>query len=185
MTRSPSRLAVAAFVAALALTGCGSSATNDDRPVASAPTAAPAPVASPDFAPQPGVPSLTGTPLELSTASQALAGTGAPPTQLVTQDVVVGSGTAATPADTVDVRYTGTLYSDGKVFDSSWKRGQQPATFPLDQVVPGFTQGIEGMQPGGRRVIVMPPALAYGERGRPGIPGNATLVFVVDLVGVS
>jgi len=117
--------------------------------------------------------------------SQAQAGVGQPPTKLVTQDVVVGKGAAATLANTVDVRYTGTLYSDGTLFDSSWSRGSEPTSFPLDGVVPGFAQGIVGMQPGGRRVIVIPPALGYGNQANGPIPAGATLIFVVDLVGVT
>ncbi|MCH6170447.1 FKBP-type peptidyl-prolyl cis-trans isomerase [Pseudonocardia alaniniphila] len=120
----------------------------------------------------------------MTAATQAQAGTGQPPSKLVTQDIVVGSGPAATPADTVDVQYTGTLYSNGTVFDSSWSRGE-PATFPLNGVVPGFAQGIEGMQVGGRRVLVIPPDLGYGNRSSGPIPGGSTLVFVVDLVGIN
>jgi peptidylprolyl isomerase len=129
------------------------------------------------------VPALTGTPTDLTAPTQAEAGTGAPPAELVTQDVVVGSGPTATAASTVDVQYTGTLFADGALFDSSWSQGE-PATFPLGRVVPGFAQGIEGMQVGGRRVIVIPPELGYGGETRGPIPGGSTLVFVVDLVGV-
>jgi FKBP-type peptidyl-prolyl cis-trans isomerase len=132
-----------------------------------------------------GVPALSGDPADLTTPTQAAAGTGSPPTELLTEDVVTGAGPAATQADTVNVRYTGTLWTDGSVFDSSWSRGDAPIEFPLDGVVPGFSQGIEGMAPGGRRVIVMPPELAYGSAARPGLPANSTLVFVVDLVGIS
>lgn len=179
MKRSLHPLAVAACAAALALTGCGSPATEADQPAA----AAPAPSTS--VSTQPGVPPLTGAPADLTVPTQATAGTGQPPAQLVTQDVVVGSGTAAVAADTVDVRYTGTLYADGTLFDSSWKRGDEPISFPLSGVVPGFAQGIEGMAPGGRRVIVIPPDLGYGPDGQGPIPANSTLVFVVDLVAVS
>ncbi|WP_312859157.1 FKBP-type peptidyl-prolyl cis-trans isomerase [Pseudonocardia xinjiangensis] len=102
----------------------------------------------------------------------------------MTQDIVIGTGKKAVPTDTVDVQYSGTLYSDGSLFDSSWQRGE-PASFPLDGVVPGFAQGIEGMQVGGRRVIVIPPDLGYGNRANGPIPAGSTLVFVVDLVGIS
>jgi len=173
-------LAAAAACAALALAGCGSSTTDANLPAAPA-TAAPAPA----LPAQPGVPALTGSPADLSAPAQAMAGTGAPPEQLVTQDVVVGSGAPATAADTVDVRYTGTLYSNGALFDSSWRRGSEPVSFPLSGVVPGFAQGIEGMQPGGRRVIVIPPELGYGSRGAGPIPAGSTLVFVVDLVAIA
>ena len=144
----------------------------------------PAPAAAPGST-VPGVPALTGTPTDVTKQSEAKAGTGQPPTKLVTQDIVVGKGAAATLSNTVDVRYSGNLYSDGSSFDSSWSHGKDPVSFPLDGVVPGFAQGIAGMQPGGRRVIVIPPALGYGANTQGPIPGGSTLVFVVDLVGVS
>jgi peptidylprolyl isomerase len=184
-------IAVAAAVSTLA--GCGSSAPPAAAPppptssaVASpdASAAPAAPAAAPGSA-APGVPALTGTPTDVTKASQAKAGAGQPPGKLVTQDVVVGKGTAATLANTVNVRYTGTLYSDGTLFDSSWSHGDAPVSFPLDGVVPGFAQGIAGMQPGGRRVIVIPPALGYGNTANGPIPAGSTLVFVVDLVGIS
>jgi peptidylprolyl isomerase len=132
----------------------------------------------------PGVPALTGNPTDLTKQSSAKAGTGQPPTKVVTQDIVVGKGAAAKLTDTVDVRYTGTLYSNGTEFDSSWSRGDAPISFPLSGVVPGFAQGIAGMAPGGRRVIVIPPDQGYGSTDNGPIPGGSTLVFVVDLVHV-
>jgi peptidylprolyl isomerase len=111
------------------------------------------------------------------------------PKSLECRDVVVGKGKAATPGSTVTVQYTGMLYKDGKVFDSSWTRGQ-PYTASLSGVVPGFSQGIGGtgkvapMRVGGRRILILPPALAYGSQGGGPIPPNATLVFVVDLLKV-
>jgi peptidylprolyl isomerase len=120
---------------------------------------------------------------DLKTAPVVSAGTGDPPSALVTRDLVVGTGVAATQSSTVNVQYVGANYSDGKVFDSSWQRGQ-PATFPLAQVVPGFAQGITGMHVGGRREIVIPPALGYGASGNGPVGPNETLVFVVDLVSV-
>jgi hypothetical protein len=181
-----SLLTAAAVVAVAAVAACGSPSTPAASPSTAPSTAAApgAPAAAPAPAPAPGVPPLTGNPTDLTAPTQAQAGTGQPPAKLVTQDIVVGSGPAATAADTVDVQYTGTLYSDGKAFDSSWSRGE-PATFPLSGVVPGFAQGIEGMQVGGRRVLVIPPDLGYGNRAAGPIPGGSTLVFVVDLVGIN
>ncbi|MCY7343506.1 MAG: FKBP-type peptidyl-prolyl cis-trans isomerase [Pseudonocardia sp.] len=121
----------------------------------------------------------------MTAATQAGPGIGEPSAELVAQDVVVGTGPAATLDDTVNVRYTGTLYSDGTAFDSSWTDGDTPIEFPLSGVVPGFAQGIEGMAPGGRRVMVIPPDLGYGAEANGPIPAGSTLVFVVDLVGVS
>jgi peptidylprolyl isomerase len=180
-------LLTAAVVVAVAVVAACGSPTAPEAPPSATPSAAPTPGAPPAASapePAPGVPPLTGNPTDLTTASQAQAGTGQAPSKLVTQDIVVGSGPAATVADTVDVQYTGTLYSDGTVFDSSWSRGE-PATFPLSGVVPGFAQGIEGMQVGGRRVLVIPPDLGYGNRASGPIPGGSTLVFVVDLVGIN
>lgn len=181
-----SLVVASASIALTALAGCGSSTPppSTPPPPTSSSADAPAPAASPGAA-VPGVPALTGNPTDLTKASQANAGVGEPPAKLVTQDVVVGKGAAATLANTVDVRYTGTLYSNGTQFDSSWSSGSNPVSFPLDGVVPGFAQGIAGMQPGGRRVIVIPPALGYGDRDNGPIPGGSTLVFVVDLVGAS
>jgi peptidylprolyl isomerase len=181
-----SLLTAAVVVAVAVVAACGSPTAPEAPPPAAQPAApaSSAPPAASAPAPAPGVPALTGNPTDLTTATQAQAGTGQPPSKLVTQDIVVGSGPAATAADTVDVQYTGTLYSDGSVFDSSWSRGE-PATFPLNGVVPGFAQGIEGMQVGGRRVLVIPPDLGYGNRASGPIPGGSTLVFVVDLVGIN
>jgi len=112
-------------------------------------------------------------------------GSSPPPTSLETKDLVVGTGTAAVLSSTVVVNYVGADYATGKVFDDTpWKQGQ-PTPFPLNGVVPGFAQGIVGMKVGGRREIVIPPALGYGANGNPPAVGqNETLVFVVDLVQV-
>lgn len=187
-------LPAAVLVALAAVAGCGSEAAPGST--GPAPASAPAPASSP--APSSpsaagdgtgaaaGVPPLQGDPTDLTAPVQAGAGSGEPPAELVTEDLVVGEGPAATLADTVAVRYTGTLYSDGTLFDSSWMRGDEPTTFPLNGVVPGFAQGIEGMQPGGRRVIVIPPDLGYGDASpSPTIPPGSTLVFVVDLVAIN
>lgn len=182
------RLAAGALGLVL-LAGCGSSA---DEPAAAAPTASAAgcPAAA-DAAPttvvagDPAVPPLGGSPGDLGAAPVVEPGTGAVPEGLVLSDVVEGTGAVAGADSTVDVRYVGTLYEDGTVFDSSWRRGDAPITFPLAGVVPGFATGIEGMAVGGRREIVIPPALGYGERANGPIPACSTLVFVVDLVGVS
>ena len=108
------------------------------------------------------------------------------PAFLQTQDLVVGSGRLAEYQHTVLVQYVGVLGRDGSEFDSSWGRGGQPVSFPLDGVIPGFRNGIAGMQEGGRRVISMPPSDGYGANGAPPVIGpNEPLVFVVDLLQVS
>jgi peptidylprolyl isomerase len=113
----------------------------------------------------------------------------AAPGNILCQDLVVGSGKAASPSSTVTVQYTGVLYTNGKQFDSSWSRGQT-AQFSLAQVVPGFTEGIGGagkvepMKVGGRRIMILPPALGYGSQANGSIPANSSLVFVVDLKSI-
>ena len=106
--------------------------------------------------------------------------------ELETVDEVDGEGKEATPGSTVTAHYVGAVASTGEVFDSSWERGQ-PAVFPLDGVIAGWSEGIPGMKEGGRRTLVIPAALAYGDTPPPGsgIPAGADLVFTVDLVSVN
>ncbi|TVR18812.1 MAG: FKBP-type peptidyl-prolyl cis-trans isomerase [Wenzhouxiangella sp.] len=110
-----------------------------------------------------------------------------PPSELQVEDLVVGDGELASPGDLLSVQYVGVRWSDGGEFDASWERGQ-PLEFQLGagQVISGWEQGVEGMRVGGRRVITIPPQLAYGDRGAGGVIGpGETLVFVVDLQEVS
>lgn len=106
-----------------------------------------------------------------------------PATSLVVSDVVAGSGSAVAEGATVTVEYCGVGLASGTVFDSSWARGE-PATFPLSGVIAGWQDGIPGMQPGGRRLLVIPADLAYGQQPPPGsgIAPGESLIFVVDLV---
>lgn len=106
-----------------------------------------------------------------------------PATELTCVDLVVGDGAEATgPTDTVTVHYVGVGQASGEEFDASW--GGEPASFPLDGVIAGWTQGIPGMKVGGRRLLTIPGDLAYPD-GRPGIAPGETLVFVVDLLEVT
>jgi FKBP-type peptidyl-prolyl cis-trans isomerase FkpA len=94
-----------------------------------------------------------------------------------------GTGRSPTATDIVKVHYHGT-FTDGQVFDSSVKRGE-PATFPLNRVIPCWTQGLQQMKVGGKAKLTCPPALAYGESGAPPtIPPNSTLIFEVELLGI-
>lgn len=108
---------------------------------------------------------------------------GPAPTDLVITDLVVGEGPEASPGTTVDVHYVGVDFETGEQFDASWDRGES-IRFPLGQLIAGWQQGIPGMRVGGRRQLVVPPALAYGESGGHRLSGR-TLVFVIDLLGVS
>lgn len=111
---------------------------------------------------------------------------GAPPAELVTEDLVVGTGAEATAGKTVDVQYVGVGWSTKKQFDASWDRGGS-FSFPLGQgrVIKGWDQGVAGMKEGGRRRLTIPAKLGYGERGAGAdIKPGETLVFVVDLVKV-
>lgn len=104
--------------------------------------------------------------------------------ELDTADIVVGTGDELTADGTATIHYVGMGQISHEVFDSSWAAGQ-PATFDLAGVIPGFSQGLEGMKVGGRRLLIIPASLAYGEEGNPPIEPNETLVFVVDLLSVS
>jgi peptidylprolyl isomerase len=111
---------------------------------------------------------------------------GEPPAELHITEIWEGDGAVAKPGDTVQVHYVGVAYSTGEEFDASWDRGE-PLEFRLGagQVISGWDQGVAGMKVGGRRQLIIPPGMAYGDRGagnqiRPG----ETLIFVCDLVSV-
>lgn len=110
-----------------------------------------------------------------------------PPTDLVITDLTVGDGDEATSGNTVSVHYVGVALSTGEEFDASYNRGA-PLQFRLGigQVIAGWDTGVQGMKVGGRRQLVIPPHLGYGDRGAGGvIKGGETLIFVVDLLEVS
>ena len=108
---------------------------------------------------------------------------GPEPTELVIIDLEEGTGEVAQPGATVDVHYLGVEFDTLEEFDSSWGRGQS-VNFPLNRLIAGWQEGIPGMRVGGRRQLVIPPALAYGEAGGGHRLSGRTLVFVIDLLDV-
>jgi FKBP-type peptidyl-prolyl cis-trans isomerase len=164
-----------ALVFAAGVTACGSSSK--------APGVEPAPSGG---ATQASIPTTPKPPPALSKKPVVTVPKTAPPTKLVTKDLVQGTGQAASQGKTVTVNYVGVLYKNGKEFDSSWSRNQ-PFTTALSpgSVISGWVQGLNGMKVGGRRELIIPPSLGYGKAGSPPtIPPNSTLVFVVDLLSV-
>jgi peptidylprolyl isomerase len=165
-----------AFAVAVAVAGCGSSGstTTADIPAGPAPTAPPPPKASSnlkDTKSKPIIPKPTG----------------APPAKLVVRDIVPGTGKPAKKGDKLSLQYVGVTFADGQEFDNSWDKGT-PFQLQLgkDPVIQGWTQGLVGIKPGGRRELIIPSKLAYGPAGRPPtIPPNAALVFIVDALSVS
>jgi peptidylprolyl isomerase len=111
---------------------------------------------------------------------------GAPPAELLIEDLEVGEGTEAVAGANVTVHYVGVAWSDQQQFDASWDRDEF-FEFPLGRgyVISGWDEGVQGMKVGGRRRITIPPHLGYGAAGAGGvIKGGETLVFVVDLINV-
>jgi peptidylprolyl isomerase len=168
------RTSVLVISAALVLSGC--SASSDE--------AAPVPTQTAD-----GAPALTGTPVSVEVtgefgAEPVVAITpGDPVTELEVTDVIVGTGDEVPAGATVTADYVGYGGATAVMFDASWLRGE-PATFPLANVILGWQEGLVGMQVGGRRLLVIPAELGYGNNPPPGsgIEPGETLIFVVDLV---
>ncbi len=184
----------AALALAAAIAGCGGSS----QPAA--PGVTPAPSAGATAATSTAVASTTSAsasatstttsntplPAALKAKPKVSIPSGAPPKNLVVKDLIKGTGPAATANSTVNVQYVGELYKGGKQFDASWNDGSgQPVSLPLSGVIKGWQQGIPGMKVGGRRELIIPPSLGYGATAQSKIPANSTLVFVIDLHGVS
>ena len=175
MSRLP--ILLACLPLALFAASCG-----DDEEPASSPPAATA-EATPEPAPA-GEPDVGTISKDLTEKPAVEQPAGEPPAELYSKDIVKGKGKAAKAGDLVSVQYVGNSWSTGEQFDASWDRGTEAFQFPLGggQVIPGWDEGVAGMKVGGRRLLVIPPDLAYGAQSPgPGIGPNETLIFVVDL----
>ncbi len=106
-----------------------------------------------------------------------------PPADLAVEVLKKGDGAVVTDADSIRIKYTGVTWADRTVFDSSWQKGASAAV-TLNGVVPGFAQALEGQTVGSQILAVIPPELGYGAEGSGTIPGGATLVFVIDILGI-
>jgi len=151
--------------AALAIAGCGSSSSSSSESAASSESTSESAIAE-------------------KTKPKVTVPKGPPPKKLEIKEIEEGGGAEAQSGQEVTVQYVGVDYKNGKEFDSSWSRSE-PFTFTLGagEVIPGWDQGVEGMKVGGRRELIIPPELAYGEAGAPPAIGpNETLVFVIDLL---
>jgi peptidylprolyl isomerase len=166
----------------LGLAGCSSSSANPSASSTTAPHTTPT-TSAPAAAVAVQDPSPAGT---FGTPPTVTVPSGPPPTQLESTDLIVGTGPAAAPGDKVTVQYVLATYSSGKVVQSSWT--SQPFSFTLDapdSVIAGWNNGVAGMMVGGRRELIIPPALGYRNQSPgPGITANDTLVFVIDLLKI-
>ena len=160
-------IALLALCVALAFAGCGGSDDSSTGSDESTPTAT--------------------TESTAKTKPKVTVPKGAPPKKLEVKELEKGSGAEAKSGDEVTVQYVGVNFKNGEEFDSSWSRNE-PFSFTLGAgaVIPGWDKGVGGMKEGGRRELIIPPELAYGEAGAPPAIGpNETLVFVIDLVEVN
>ncbi|MDA0184588.1 FKBP-type peptidyl-prolyl cis-trans isomerase [Solirubrobacter phytolaccae] len=181
------RLTCLAALSALVLAACGDS----KEPAASTPAATATTEAT--ATPTPFIEKVTGdpTPMPEVTPSgkdepKVTKPEGKAPTEVVSRDLEVGKGEEIAVGKLAAVEYKGWLFDDGKVFDSTWDGGKPfQFIFGAAQVIKGWDQGLAGMKVGGRRELIIPSELAYGDHGQASIPPNATLVFVVDLVALN
>lgn len=107
----------------------------------------------------------------------------APPSDLAVEVLKKGDGPAVGEGDQIRINYTGVTWADRKVFDSTWDKGASTAV-TLDAVVPGFAQALKGQTVGSQILVVIPPALGYGDKASGSIPAGSTLVFVIDVLGI-
>ena len=187
--------AAAAATIALGLSACGgSSSTKTAAGVVTAPGAG-ATVATVSATTPTTATSATSTTASVATPTSGPLSKeptfsvpkGPAPKKLVIKNLITGKGAAVKDGDTVYVNYVGKLYSNGKVFDASWKDTPGKTfsfTVGAGSVIPGWDKGLVGMKVGGRRELIIPPSLAYKNQKAGTIPANSTLVFVVDLVKI-
>lgn len=179
---------LAVLVVALSITGCGDDRAGDSTASDAATTEVTEPTGTEateettaDDSEKPGKPpKVTG---KLGEKPEIATPSGTPPRELIKKDLKKGTGRKAGVGDKVTMNYVGVSWSTGEQFDASWDRGQ-PFPFQLGTgaVIAGWDEGIVGMREGGRRLLVIPPNLGYGDAGQPpDIAGGETLVFVVDL----
>lgn len=180
------------LIAAFGIAACGDDSSSSSEEAAATPTeaATEAPTEAPTEAAEAPKDGESGVKVsgKLGEAPEVEVPEGAePPSELVIEDIKKGKGQGAAPGQNVSVQYYGVLFKDGQKFDASWDRGGEPFEFQLGagMVIPGWDQGLEGMKEGGRRVLTIPPDLAYGPSGSGPIGPNETLVFVVDMEKIS
>ena len=189
-------LAICSVIAAGLIAGCGSSTNNSDTAHVQLPPSTSQTLTYSATSTSTSTTSTSTTPAITTPKTGALATepkitvpSGAAPKALVKTDLITGTGTPAAAGDTVTVNYVGALYSNGKVFDASWNRKATytvPGPLGTAPVILGWNKGIVGMRVGGRRELIIPPSLAYGAKGEPPtIPKSATLIFIIDLLGVT
>jgi peptidylprolyl isomerase len=176
-------------VAALGVGACGDSndsASSTPQPAATSPATTTAPVTTATTAAPGETIQQLAISKDLATKPTIPKPAGDPPTKLYVRDIVKGKGRTAKAGHKVTVQYVGVSYSNGEQFDASWDRGE-PYPFPLGghMVIAGWDEGVAGMRTGGRRMLVIPPDLAYGSTGQGPIGPNETLIFVIDLKKVA
>ncbi|OBB54744.1 FKBP-type peptidyl-prolyl cis-trans isomerase [Nocardia sp. 852002-51244_SCH5132740] len=180
----------AVAVAAVALTACGGNDNNSASPSTTAPgTHAPAATSAAAAPPASHGRECTADDIGVTggfgqAPTITIPDNCDPPKQLVTKDLVEGTGPAAASGRPVEMNYSLVTWSDKKKLDSSFDRGQTfPLTLGTGEVIPGWDQGLIGIKQGGRRLLIIPPDLGYGQGGQ-GVKPNETLVFVTDAVKV-